>query len=191
MLTDRIVGAFTFRKDVYADVEHDTSFTQTAWLIVIIVAFFNQLGANAGSGIGGWLFGSLLGSLFAVMGFAAAAFVIAAIAKSMFNADVSFDEMVRTLGLAYVWNIVGVVGILGRISPALACLIAPVTILAVLLGLAAWFVAAKEALDLDWGGTIISVAIGFVILLVVTFIGGLIMGIFGLGVSAVGTLLGG
>jgi hypothetical protein len=30
MLTERIIGAFTFRKGVYADVEQDTSFTTTA-----------------------------------------------------------------------------------------------------------------------------------------------------------------
>ncbi len=190
MLTDRIIGALTFRREVYADVEHDTSFTQTAWLIVAVVAFLNQLGANAGNGFAGWIVGSFLGTLFAVLGFAAGAFVIAAVAKSLFNADVSFDEMVRTLGLAYIWSIVGVVGIVGRLSPALGCLLAPASILAALLGLIAWFIAAKEALDLDWGGTIISVIIGWVILLIITFIGGLILGIFGLGASAVGNIIG-
>ena len=190
MLTDRIVGAFTFRREVYADVEHDTSFTQTAWLIVVAVAFLNQLGANAGNGFTGWIFGSLIGTLFAILGFGAAAYVISAVAKSMFNADVTFEEMVRTLGLAYIWNIVGVVGIFGRIAPALGCLLAPAAILAAILGLVAWFVAAKEALDLDWGGTIISVIIGWVILMIVSFIGGLILGMFGLGASAVGNILG-
>ena len=44
---DRIIGAFTFRKGVYAEVEHDASFTTTAYIIVAIVAILNQLGANA------------------------------------------------------------------------------------------------------------------------------------------------
>ena len=47
MLTDRILGAFSFRRSVYADVERDASFTSTAWLLVIVVAFLNQLGARA------------------------------------------------------------------------------------------------------------------------------------------------
>jgi len=34
MLIQRIIGAFTFRKGVYAGVEKDTEFTTTAWIIV-------------------------------------------------------------------------------------------------------------------------------------------------------------
>ena len=33
MLTERIMGAFTFRKGIYAEVEQDASFTSTAWLL--------------------------------------------------------------------------------------------------------------------------------------------------------------
>ena len=40
MLTERIIGAFTFRKGVYADVEQDTSFTTTAWMIVATALVF-------------------------------------------------------------------------------------------------------------------------------------------------------
>ena len=47
MLINRIIGAFTFRKGVYAEVEEDTSFTTTAWILVAVVAFLNQLGSAA------------------------------------------------------------------------------------------------------------------------------------------------
>ena len=43
MLMDRIIGAFTFRKEVYAEVEKDETFTSTAWLLVAVVAFISQL----------------------------------------------------------------------------------------------------------------------------------------------------
>ena len=45
MLIERIIGAFTFRKEVYAEVERDTSFTNTAWVLVAVVALLNQLGS--------------------------------------------------------------------------------------------------------------------------------------------------
>ena len=32
VLTNRILGAFTFRNGVYAEVEYDSSFTKTAWI---------------------------------------------------------------------------------------------------------------------------------------------------------------
>ena len=44
MLVERIIGAFTFRRQVYADVEQDTKFTMRDWLLVAVVAFLNQLG---------------------------------------------------------------------------------------------------------------------------------------------------
>ena len=184
MLTDRIIGAFTFRKGIYREVEEDTSFTGTAWMLVVVVAFLSQLGANAAAGsIVGWLGGTVLGTLFAVIGFAVAALVINFVGRTFFNAEVTFEELVRTLGLAYIWGIIGFIGILAAISPALACVLAPASIIAVILGIVAWFVAVKEALDLDWVGTIITVVVGWIVLFLVSAVAGAIMAVFGLGVS--------
>ena len=133
--------------------------------------------------------GALVGTVFAVLGFAVAMFVISWIGKTLFRADVSFEEMVRALGLAYVWNAVGLLGILSLISTTLTCLLAPVTILAGLLGLAAWFVAAREALDLDWVQTIVTVIIGWVVMIAITFVATIVLGALGLGAAALGGLL--
>jgi len=185
MLTQRIIGAFTFRKGVYKDVEHDASFTSTAWLIVVVVAFLSQLGAFSFGA--SWLLASLVGTVVSVVGFAIAAFVISWVGKSVYKADVTFDEMVRTLGLAYVWRVVGVVGILGSF---ISCLLAPVQLVAFILGLVAMFVAAKEALDLEWGQTIITVILGWLVILVFTIITGLILSALGIGAYAIGSAFG-
>ncbi len=187
MLMDRIIGAFTFRKDVYADVERDTTFTTTAWLIVAIVAFLNQLGSFANTDIVGWLVGTVVGTIFTLIGFAVAAFIISWVGKAVFNADVTFDEVVRTLGLAYVWNIVGLLGILGLI-PGLGCLVGPVVFIGAILGLVAWLFAAKEALDLEWLQTIVTVFLGWVVLFIITALTGVILGLFGLGAAMLGGL---
>ena len=136
-MVDRIIGAITFRKGVYSEVEHDTSFTGTAWMLVVIVAFLKALGSVFGTN-GGGILGLLGGTIIAVVGFAAGSLVISWVGRALFQADVSFEEMVRTLGLAYIWNAVGVLGILGAISPALGCVTAPVAIAAFVLGLIAW-----------------------------------------------------
>jgi len=189
MLVDRIIGAFTFRKEVYEEVEHDVNFTQTAWLIVVVVAFLNALGSGTSETIVNRFLGALVGTVFAVLGFAVAMFVISWIGKTLFQADVSFGEMVRALGLAYVWNVVGLLGILSLISTTLTCLLAPVTLLAGLLGLIAWFVAAREALDLDWVQTIVTVIIGWVVMIAITFVATIVLGALGLGAAALGGLL--
>lgn len=185
MLMDRIIGAFTFRKGVYADVEADTSFTQTAWIIVAVVSFLNQIGSNASTNILGWLVGAVVGTIFAVIGFAVAALVVNWVGRAVFKADVTFDELVRTLGLAYVWQIVGVLGVLSAFSTALQCILGPIIVIAVILLIFAWFVAAKEALDLEWLQTIITIFLGWVALLVVVFIGSVILGLLGFGAAAV------
>jgi hypothetical protein len=183
MLTERIIGAFTFRQGVYAEVEKDLSFTSTAWLIVIVVSFLNKLGTVDADGFGARLIAAVVATIGSVVGFALGALVINWVGRSVFNADVSFDELVRTLGLAYVWQIVGLIGVF---SGFLACLLLPALIVAWILGLIAWFVATKEALDLEWGQTIVTVIIGWLVFVVVGIIFGLILAAVGLTAGVLG-----
>jgi hypothetical protein len=190
MLTNRIVGAFTFRKGVYAEVEGDATFTQTAWIIVVVVAFLNQLGSNASTDMLDWLGGAVVGTIFAVVGFAVGALVINWVGRAVFNADVTFDELVRTLGLAYVWQIIGFFGVVSAFSATLQCILAPLMIIAVILLIIAWFIAAKEALDLEWLQTIITIFLGWIAMVVIVAIGGIIIGLLGLGAATLGGLFG-
>ncbi|MBN1933054.1 MAG: YIP1 family protein [Anaerolineae bacterium] len=183
----RIIGAFTFRKEVYAEVERDIEFTTTAWVLVAVVSLISQLGRLPTYGfenIGSWLISSLVTVVFAVGGFALGAFIMSWAGKQFFKAEVDFGEMVRVLGLAYVWNIVGVIGILGFI-PVLVCILSPITIVALIAGFVAWLFAAKEALDLDWVPTIITVVIGWVISFIVGAIAGFILTALGIGAVAI------
>lgn len=175
---------------MYAEVEKDVEFTQTAWILVVVVRLLSQLGQLPSFGfgkIGQWLLSAIVTVIFAVVGFALGAFVISWVGKRFFQADVDFDEMVRVLGLAYVWNIVGVIGIVGFI-PALGCILSPLVFIAALAGLVAWLFAAKEALDLDWGPTIITLIVGWVISFIVTAIAGVILGAFGIGAAALSSM---
>jgi len=185
MLTNRIIGAFTFRKGVYAEVENDTSFTTTAWILVAVVAFLSRLGSFVSTS--NWLLAAIVGTILAILGFALGAWIVNWVGRALFNADVRFDELVRTLGLAYVWQVVGILGILSAFSDALSCVLAPVQILAAILMIAAWFIAAKEALDLEWVQTIVTVVLGWLAQFVIaTVVGGLLLGLFELGVTSLG-----
>jgi hypothetical protein len=190
MLTERIIGAFTFRSGVYAEVEKDNTFTSTAWVLVAVVAFLNQIGSFASSELVNWLVGAVVGTIFAVVAFAVGALVINWVGRGVYKADVTFDELVRTLGLAYVWQVVGVLGVLSAFSTALSCLLAPVMVIAAILLVVAWFIAAKEALDLDWVKTIITVILGWISLIVITAIAAVVVGLLGFGGAALGGLLG-
>ncbi len=190
---DRIIGAFTFRKGVYAEVEHDPTFTTTAYIIVAVAAFLNQLGAFASGGFDdllGWAAGTVIGTVFAVVAFAVAVAVVNWVGRAVFNAEVTFEELVRTLGLAYVWQAVGVLGVLGAAGTALSCIVAPAQVAALLAGLFARFIATKEALDLEWLQVIITVVIASFVIFVVTFIATAVVGLLGFGAAAAAGLLG-
>jgi len=187
---NRIIGAFTFRSDVYKEVEDDASFTSTAWILIVVIAFLNQLGTVNASGFFGIIIAALIGTVFAVIGFAVGAYIIALVGREVFKAEVTFEELVRTLGLAYVWQGVAVLGIFAAFSPALNCITAPIRIVAALLSLAAWLIAAKEALDLEWVQTIVTVVIGFVVYVILGMIATAVIGLFGFGVSAAAGIFG-
>ncbi|NMC46275.1 MAG: hypothetical protein GYA52_05520 [Chloroflexi bacterium] len=186
-MIEKIIAAFSFRKGIYKEVEEDQSFTNSAWIIVSVVALLSSMGSNVGIlrvSFGSWLLRSIIRAVFLVGGFALSCFVIDWVSKKLFNANTNFNELVRTLGLAYVWNAVGFLGIVAVISPALLCATGVFEIAGVIAGLVAWVIAAKEALDLEWGETILTIVIGAVAQGIVVWLAGLILSGLGLGVEA-------
>lgn len=190
MLTERIIGALTFRRGVYAEVEADKTFTATAWILVLIFALLNQLGSYASQSIFDWLVSAGIGTLTAVAGFAIAAAVISWVGRGSFRAEVTFDELVRTMGLASVWTAVGVLGVIATFSDALSCILGPVIVISWIALVVAWFVAVQEALDLSWGKTIITVIAGFIPWAVFMALTGVVLTMLELTTTGFGNLLG-
>jgi hypothetical protein len=190
MLTERIIGALTFRRGVYAEVEADKTFTATAWILVVIFALLNQLGSRASQSIFDWLMGTGIGVLTAIAGFAIAAAVINWVGRGSFSAEVTFDELVRTMGLASIWTVVGVLGVIAAFSDALSCILGPVIVISWVALVVAWFVAVHEALDLTWGKTIITVLIGFIPWAIIMSLTGVVLSLLGLTATGFGSLFG-
>jgi hypothetical protein len=186
-MIERIIGAFTFKPGIYSDVKKDAGFNGSAWLIVVITAILNSIGTSAAASHGRfwiWLVSALVAAVFTVAGFALACFVIAWVGKTVFNTTASFNEIVRPLGLARVWHIVGVLGLLALITPALGCVTGIFSFTAGILGFIAWLIAAREALGLEWPQTIATVVLGMIVVLLVSVISGLVLGAFGLATAA-------
>lgn len=164
MLWQRIVGALMFNRDTYEEVEKDTTFTRTAWLIVTVVSLLVRLASGAPyiatQGVVKWLIGAALGTAATVLAFGIAAWVITVVGMGLFNAEVTVYEMIRTLGLAYIWAIFGVLGVVGAISPTMTSLVAPILWVTWALAVIAWIFASKRALDLSWVKTLVTVLIG-------------------------------
>ena len=190
MLTERIIGALTFRRGVYAEVEADKTFTSTAWTLVVIFALLNQLGSYVSQSSFDWLVGRGISVLTAIAGFAVAAAVISWVGRGRFSAKVTFNELVRTMGLASIWTTVGVVGVIAAFSDALSFLLRPVIVISWVALVVAWFIAVHESLDLTWGKTIITVIIGFIPWAIIMSLTGIVMSLLGLTASGFGSLFG-
>ena len=190
MLTKRIFGALTFRRGVYAEVEADKTFTATAWMLVVIFALLNQLGSYAYQSIFDWVVGTGIGVLTAIAGFAIAAAVISWVGRGSFNADVTFGELVRTMGLASIWTAVGVLGIIAAFSDALSWILGPVIVISWVALVVAWFVAVHEALDLTWIKTFITVIIGLIPWAIFMALTGVVLSLIGLEANGFGNLFG-
>jgi len=190
MLAERILGAFTFRRQVYADVERDNTFTMTAWLLVAVVAFLNQLGAHASTQVLNWLGSTVVGTVWSVISFGVAAYVMSWMGRALFKAEVSFAELVRTLGLAYVWTIVIVIGVVAGVSSVLSFLLTPVLIVGWVMLVISWFVAAKQALDLDVVKSIVTVALGWLVFGAIMAAGSWVLDLIGLSAAGVGRMFG-
>jgi hypothetical protein len=181
MLVERIVKVFTFQREVFHEVEQDESFTTTAWILVAVVAFLSQFGSSGGNILAG-----IFGTIAALIGFAVAAWLVSFIGRQLFNAEVTFGELVRTLGLAYVWNVVGVLGLLGAVSQAFTCITGTIGLIAGVLALVAWLLAAKEALDLDWGPTAVTVILAWIAMMAILFGVGALLATLGPAAGALG-----
>jgi hypothetical protein len=156
----------------------------------VIFALLNQLGSYASQSFFGWLVATGIGTLTAIAGFAIAAAVINWVGRGIYNAEVTFDELVRTMGLASVWTAVGVLGVIAAFSDSLSCILGPAIVIAWIALVVAWFVAVHEALDLSWGKTIIAVIIGFIPWAIIMTLTGVVLTMLNLTATGFGNLLG-
>ena len=180
-MIDRIVGAFTFKKGVYAAAANDAAFSNNAWLIVLVAVLLNQLGSRAGSfghSFIRWIIGTILIAVIGVGTFALGAYVIKWLSSAMFKVNVTFEQIVRSLGLSYIWKVVGLISILAWL-PFLVCITTPIRILDVLVAFAAALFAVKETTNMEWLNT-------FIVTIIATVAGLIVVGVFGILFALVG-----
>lgn len=177
---NRMIRAATLQADVFEEVEHDPTKDQEALVAVLTVALINGILGFLGTLVFGDGFIAAVSSLvFGVIGavviYLLYAYLAFYIGTRLFGGTADFGELRRVLGYAYAPNVVGSI-------PCVGWVVAPIWVFV------AGTVAIRQALDVDTTNAVltalISVAIAFVLILV---IGGA-LGVTG---AAFGTFLGG
>ncbi len=179
-MINRVVRAAMLDVALYEDVEKDARLTQEALIVVIIVsvasglgAFLAGLGTSIGAAIGGLIFGVIIG----VLGYYIWAYVTYWVGTSVFKGTADVGELLRTLGYASGPRVLGILAFIPCVGE-LAGLIGGIW------ALVTGVVAVRQALDFDTGKAILTVIIGWVIVLVISILLGGALGISAVGLGA-------
>jgi hypothetical protein len=147
----RVVGVFKLDKNTFEEIEHNTSLTLYAAIIVALVALVSGVGTAfyrlifSGNVLSGF-FGSVFSTL---IGWVVWSVVTWFIGTRLFNGQASIDEMLRVIGFAQLPLLLSIIPCLGSVVGGIWALIAG-------------FIAIRQGLDLDNTKTFLTVVIGFV-----------------------------
>ncbi len=176
-MLNRMLRAAMLDKQLYNEVEADTSLDQEALSVVVwialvagILGFFGSI--LFGQAIVSAIIGLVYGIIWTVVGYFIYAYLAYFIGVNLFQGKADFGELKRTLGYSYTPMIFSVIPCLGAIVGGIWTFIAGI-------------VAVREALDVDTTKAVLTVLISIVIMMV---IGAIIGSIFGISAFAVGSL---
>jgi hypothetical protein len=163
-VADRMMRAAQGQVALYEEVEHDPAATTQALTVVVIVAIAGGIGqalsqilAGTPSGVIGGLIAGVLGG---IIGWAVFAGVTYLIGTKLFNADATWEEVLRTLGYSEAPNVLQVLIFI----PLLGGLVA---VIAGLWSLYLAFIAIRSALDISTGQTIATIILAIIPALIV------------------------
>jgi hypothetical protein len=181
-MINRVVRAAMLDVDLYEEVEADTTLTQEALIVVILVSIASGVGSFLagviGGDIGAAVLGLILGVVMGVLGYYIWAYVTYFVGTNLFEGTADVGEMLRTLGYASGPRVLGVLAFIPCLGPLAA-------LVGALWALVTGVVAVRQALDFDTGKAILTVIIGWVIVFIITIVVSVVLGAgaVGLGVG--------
>lgn len=176
-LVQRMIRAARLDNELYEEVERNEAATRDALYVVLIVAVATGIGAALGraiagqpAGIVGALVGGIIGDLFSWVVWAGVTLLIG---TRLFQGTATYGELLRTIGFAVsprVLNIFSFIPVLGGL----------IVLITAIWALVAGVVAVRQALDFDTGKAIITTVLGWLVLLVVS----IVLGVLGFAAGA-------
>jgi hypothetical protein len=147
----------TFKAPTYRSISDDKNLTKTAAIVVIVVSlvvgFFQTLvpiaagGTSSSISIVGAIVAAIVGVIFGLIAWAIGAWVLAFVAKMLFRGKANTLQMLRVTGYVHVFDLVGILAILGGIALLPLFLISLALVAAVLRSIG-YAVAAREVAGL-------------------------------------------
>jgi hypothetical protein len=182
-LFNRVMRAALLDKEFYKEAEADTSLNQEALLVVILVSVAGGIGAFINGlmnrGFGAALLGLIVASVIGVVNYYIWAYVTHFIGTNLFKGEADPGELLRVLGYASGPRLLSLLGFI-------PCIGGLISLAGGIWALVAGFFGVREALDLDTTETLVTVILGWLVILIISAI---ISGIFGVGAVGLGAAL--
>jgi hypothetical protein len=185
-LMSRLMRVFRLDASVYREVAGDPSAATQAYLIVGIAAAASAVGAIVGGLFGGGLMlgivTGLLAAVSVVVGYVLFSLAAALIAQYAFQGKTNFQEMMRTVGFVYGWNILGILNIIPLLNIIIGLVILALVIWSTILAL-------RESAEFDMTKAVITAVVAgviafFVNVCVTTVVGAPILALLGVATGA-------
>ncbi len=175
MLFQRIINVFKLSRPTFREIENDPAATQEAAIVVALVALLSVIGSLfsvliGGQRLGGAIVGLIFTFIITFVNWIIWAVVTYFVGTNLFKGDSTMEGMARVIGYAYAPQLLGIIPCIGTIIGAIWSLVASV-------------IGIQEALDFDLGKAIITVIIGWVIILIISSIIGTIFGVGAIGLG--------
>lgn len=148
-MINRILGVFKLDVKTFEEIEHDTSLTLHAAVIVLLVSLVSGLGNGLFNGfINRSFFSGFLGSLIGVLlGWLLWSVVTWFVGTRFFKGEADLGQMLRVIGFAYSPMILSIIPCVGGL-------------IGIIWAIAAGFIAIRQGLDLDDMKAFLTVAVG-------------------------------
>lgn len=167
-MTERMIGAAKLDVATYEEVEHDSTATSQAAIVVAIVALCAAIG-SIGDGGGG----AIAALLSAFIGWLVWSGVTYVIGDKLLGGTATWGELLRTLGFAQSAGVLYILGII----PILGGLVSFVVWIWLLI---AGVIAIRQALDFSTGKAIVTAVLGMLAYVAVALILGILGGVGGM-----------
>jgi len=179
----RIMRAVMLDREFFKEAEADTNLNQEALVIVVIVSAVGGIGAFLNNvmwqSIGRAIIGLLVTGVLGVANYYIWAYVTHFIGTNMFKGEAEPDELLRVLGYASAPRLLE----LFRFIPCIGWLI---SLAGAIWALVVGFFGVQEALDLDTTETLVTVVLGWLVILIITAV---VTSVIGVGTADLGAIL--
>ena len=164
-MMDRAIRAAKVEPALYEEVERDENATTEAMTIVAIVAVASAIGGAIGAVIGGRnvIGGLLIPLIGALIGWVLWSYITYFVGTRLMNGTATPGELLRTIGYAQTPGILNILSFIPFVGGLIA-------LVAAIWSLWAGIVAVRQALDFDTGKAVITVIIGWVVVLIINLV---------------------